>query len=245
MLLYRIKRHPFAVTAHFRHCLVLTYAFPSEVLQPLLPPGLRVDTYEQYAFLALALVETERMRPSVLPAFFGRDFFLSGYRIFTRLGSSLRGLRILRSYTDKPLMGRVGNLLTHYQYQVCRMERSESSGLLGYDIATPDGTGDLQVSAVIDGTASLPAGSPFPSETEARRFAGPLPYTFDYEQETNSIVRIVGVRSRWNPRMVEVEVRKNSFLHQERFRGANPILANAFYLNDVPYKWEPGVVEPL
>jgi hypothetical protein len=29
------------------------------------------------------------------------------------------------------------------------------------------------------------------------------------------------------------------------FRGVTPILASAFYLSNIPYRWEQGVVEPL
>src|SRR5215813_3719101 len=98
---YWLKRHPFAVKAHFREVLVLAYAFPEELLRPLLPPGLELDAYEGFGFLAVALVQTESLRPFFLPKWMGQDFFLSGYRIFTRLrtwnGRTLRGLRILRS----------------------------------------------------------------------------------------------------------------------------------------------------
>jgi hypothetical protein len=55
--------------------LVLTYAFPSGVLRPLLPPGLVLDTYGEYGFLAIAMVQTERLRPSFLPAAVGRKCF--------------------------------------------------------------------------------------------------------------------------------------------------------------------------
>src|SRR5580704_17969600 len=95
-----LKRHPVPISAFFRHSLVLTYAFPRQILAPLLPPGLVLDTYGEHCFLAIALVQTERLRPSFLPQAFGQDFFLSGYRIFTRLdtpANSQRGLRILRS----------------------------------------------------------------------------------------------------------------------------------------------------
>jgi hypothetical protein len=39
-MLHLLKRHPFPVKAFFRQSLVLTYAFPQELLHPLLPPGL-------------------------------------------------------------------------------------------------------------------------------------------------------------------------------------------------------------
>jgi hypothetical protein len=243
-MLHLLQRHPFPVTAFFRQSLVLTYAFPQELLQPLLPPGLALDTYNGYGFLAIALVQTERLRPSFLPAAFGRDVFLSGYRIFTRLqtpASSHRGLRILRSDTNKPWMVRAGNLLTHYQYALCQVELTERSGQVRWCIRTPHEKADLDVTADIgSGPAQLPNGSPFATEHDARRFAGPLPYTFDYERETHSIISIRGQRQDWHPQPVAVAVRKNTFLRQEPFCRATPLLANAFYLRDVPYQWMRG-----
>jgi hypothetical protein len=244
-MLHLLKRHPLPISAYFRHSLVLTYAFPRALLQPLLPPGLVLDTYREYGFLAIALVQTARLRPSFLPAVFGRDFFLSGYRIFTRLdsaGHSQRGLRILRSDTDNPWMVRMGNMLTHYNYRLCQAELTEQAGDIKWSIRTPQGKADLEVLARVGGgPAPLPHASPFANEKDARRFAGPLPYTFDYEPETNSIIRIRAVREQWNPQPVAVEVGKVAFLRQEPFCRATPILANAFYVRDVPYSWMRGV----
>ena len=248
-MLHLLKRHPFPVTAFFRQSLVLSYAFPDHVLAPLLPPGLVLDTYGDYGFLAIALVQTERLRPSFMPAPLGRDFFLSGYRIFTRLGhkaSSLRGLRILRSDTDHRLMVGAGNLLTHYHYRLCRVKLSERPGEIEWSIRTPRAEADLDVVAQLaGGPAPLPPGSPFADEKAARRFAGPLPYTFDYEPETHSIIRIRGVRQEWNPKPVAVEVRKNTFLQQEPFCRVKPVLASAFYVHDIPYWWERGQLTRL
>jgi len=243
-MLHLLKRHPLPVTAFFRRSLVLTYAFPADLLQPLLPPGLLLDSYRDFGFLAIAMVQTERLRPSFLPAALGRDFFLTGYRIFTRLAgaASLRGLRILRSDTDSRWMAAAGNLLTHYHYRLCRASVAERAGGVEIHIRTPRREADLDVVARIGANpAALPAGSPFANQTDARRFAGPLPYTFDYEPQTHSIVRIHGVRSHWNPQPVEVEVAQASFLQREPFRQARPLLASAFYLSNVPYRWERGV----
>ena len=46
-----LKRHPVPMQAYFENVLVLTYAFPEEILKPLMPPGLALDTYENYGFL--------------------------------------------------------------------------------------------------------------------------------------------------------------------------------------------------
>src|ERR1700722_8294792 len=243
-MLHLFKRHPIPISAFFRHSVVLTYAFPPEVLKPLLPAALVLDTWRDFAFLAVALVQTECLRPSFLPAALGRSFFLSGYRIFTRLAAgaqSKRGLMILRSDTDHPWMVRSGNLLTHYNYRLCEVNLGETRDELHWTIRTPRTEADLEVKVCLDSDhTALPANSPFRSHSEARRFAGPLPYTFDYEQETNSIIGICASRQDWNPEPVLVDVRRITFLDQQRFRGAQPILANAFHVQNVPYRWQRG-----
>jgi len=238
-MLHTLKRHPFAVSAYFRHSLVLTYAYPSELLAPLLPPGLHVDNYGDFGFLAIALVQAEGLHPRFLPETFGRDCFLCGYRIFARAGAALRGLRIIESYTDRRWMVTAGNLFTHYRYQLCRATLEESSSGISWTVRTARGEADLDLVAHF-GPAALPAGSPFASERDARRFAGPLPYTFDYEPETGSIIRIEGVRREWRPRAVRVEIGRNTFLDREPFRREAPILANAFHVSELPYGWLKG-----
>ncbi len=243
-MLHLLKRHPIPVSAFFRHSLVLTYAFSPQILEPLLPPGLVLDVFRGHAFLAIALVQTKRLRPSFLPAAMGREFFLSGYRIFTRLRSeahSKRGLRILRSDTDQKWMVRFGNLLTHYNYRLCEATLEDYGHEIRWTVRTPRAEADLEVVARLsDEAAPLPLGSPFDSLAEARRFAGPLPYTFDYEQETDSIIGIRATRQQWDPAPVEVEVRRNTFLEREPFCAVAPILANAFHVHDVPYQWQRG-----
>jgi hypothetical protein len=96
------------------------------------------------------------------------------------------------------------------------------------------------IARLTDKPAALPSQSPFATLAEARRFAGPLPYTFDYEKETDSIIGIRAVRQRWDPQPVAVEVRRNTFLEQGALGQASPILANAFYVRDVPYHWQRG-----
>ena len=51
---------------------------------------------------------------------------------------------------------------------------------------------------------ALPTASPFADWKEARRFAGPLPFTFTYNKKTKEVLIIEGVRENWTPRPVEV-----------------------------------------
>jgi hypothetical protein len=249
-MLHQLKRHPIPISAFFRHSLVLTYAYPKELLLRLLPPGLELDTFGEFGFLAIAMVQTLHLRPSILPEFLGENFFLTGYRIFARHtlpdGRSIRGLRILRSDTDKRLMTFFGNMLTHYNYHHVRARLDEAGGKLEIRVTTPTGDADLHVVAdLASAPAPLPEGSPFADMHEARRYAGPLPFTFDYERPTHSIVMIVGVRENWKPQPVRVEVREAAFLRTPPFNATAPILANAFHIANIPYRWNRGVVEAL
>ena len=246
-MFHRLKRHPFPVSAHFEHCLVLAYALPREKLQPLLSPGLELDQYQNFGFVAVALVQTRDLRPSLVPAFLGQNFFLAGYRIFARYrnraGRNLRGLQILRSDTDKPLMKYAGNFFTHYNYHFAHTRFELTGQTLSIETRARDV--HLAVAADTATAAHLPAGSPFPDIETARRYAGPLPYTFDYERQTHSMILVKGIRKKWDPRPVSVEVSANTFFDDKRFAGVAPILANAFYLSDVPYRWEAGRREKL
>ena len=244
----RLRRHPVAVVAHLRDCITLTYAVPAAVLRPLLPPGLQLDTCGEYGFVAVALVQARALRPAGMPSSLGQDFFLAGYRVFTRFrrpdGRLIRGLRILRSDTDRARMVTGGNLLTHYNYHRCRATVHRAPARIGVEVRTPDGAGDLSIAADL-ACYTLPAGSPFGSIREARRFAGPLPFTFDYERETDSIIAIEAKRTNWHPSPIAADVAHIAFFDQPAFAGCRPILAAAFHVANVDYRWKRGVRVPL
>jgi len=246
-----LRRHLLPIQAYFDFSLVLTYAFPQDILQPLLPPGLCLNTYDGFGFLALAMVQTRELRPTFLPKALGQRFFLTGYRIFvcyhTQSGRRLRGLYILRSDADQASMVILGNLLTSYGYHKAEVDCSRTDQMLTIAVKTPQAKADVQVIADLSSRpASLPTKSPFPDLRIARQFAGPLPFTFSYESETKSMLRVEGVRQNWKPEPIHVDVVQATFLHQPPFNQlSEPKLANAFYLEHIPYRWKRGVREEL
>lgn len=247
---YLLKRHPLVIEAHFDFVFVLTYAFPKALLQSLLSPGLELDTYGDLAFVAVALVQTRGMRPKGIPNVFGQNYLLTGYRIFVRYktleGRTLRGLQILRSDTDSQTMAIVGNWLTHYGFHAAAMHYTITEQKLTVSSKAFDGKSELALTATLDcAEAYLPNTSPFTSVREALKFAGPMPFTFDYEPQTNSIIRVEGVRQNWQPKPVAVDVSKITFFEQQPFANTDPQLCSAFFLKDVPYWWKAGIVEKL
>lgn len=238
-----LKNHPFAVEAFFESSLVLTFAVPKAQLQSLIPECLELDTFnDQWAFLAIAMVQTKGLRPKGFPKFMGNDFFLIGYRVFVRYtnnaGKNLRGLYILKSETDKKKMQFMGNIFTHYNYtttditqiqhSTCQEIRSNKSN---FTLKTKLGDGEI----------SLPPNSPFTDWKTARRFAGPLPFTFTYNEKTKEVLIIEGVRQNWTPKPVAVMEYRFSFLDSLPFE--TPVLANAFIINHIPYYWKKGRME--
>lgn len=244
MNLSLLKCHPFPVVAHFDKVVAVTFAFPEVDLIPMLAAGLTIDSYEGYGFVTAALVWTRQLRPEGFPAVLGKDFFLVGYRIFTCLrvesGRKLRGLQILRSETDKRSMVVLGNLMTQYHYRHVQVEIRQEASTTLVRTALPDGTASLELafSAKSEITAP-PAGSPFPDYRTARRFAGPMPYTFSPRGDGSFLV-IEGRRADWKPRPIQVNHWKIGLFDEAGFRGKRPILANAFQINDVAYRWSKG-----
>ena len=183
MLGLDLRGHPFAVVARFEKVLAVSFAFPEAILRPLVPDGLEIDTHEGLGFLTVAMVWTKRLRPAGFPEFLGQDFLLAGYRVFTRLreqsGRRLRGLKIIRSETDKRRMVWAGNILTAYNYRLVKARVTESDSETTVETSLPDGTRTvcLTIGKPGDGVA-LPEGSPFADWHTARLFSGPMPFTF-------------------------------------------------------------------
>lgn len=241
-----LKDHPFAVEAFFEKSLVVTYAVPKDEIERLVPAHLEVDTFgDKWAFVAAAMVRTRGLRPKGLPAIFGSDFFLIGYRIFVkftdRQGKRSRGLYILASATDKKKMEFFGNLFTHYKYTTTDITETENDGIV--EIKSENSHFKITYDKPNGEEISLPVGSPFSTWKEARRFAGPLPFTFTYEPGKQTILVIEGVRQNWTPMPINVIDAKFSFI--ENLGLSEVRLANAFLVSDVPYYWKKGRKERL
>jgi len=238
-----LKNHPFAVEAHFKSSVVITFAVLKEQLEPLIPECLQLDIFQdKWAFIAVAMVQTKDLRPKGFPKFMGNDFFLIGYRVFVRYtnkaGKRLRGLYILKSETDTKKMEILGNTFTHYNYTTTDITQSDQNDLK--EIKSTTSNFKITLNTAQDDNL-LPENSPFTNWKEARRYAGPLPFTFTYNTRTKEVLIIEGVREHWKPKPITVSNYEFSFL--KTLNLDNVILANAFIINDIPYRWEKGKKE--
>ncbi|WP_316820534.1 DUF2071 domain-containing protein [Pedobacter gandavensis] len=238
-----LKNHPFSVEAFFECSTVLTFAVPKEELQSFIPDCLELDTLdEKWAFLAVAMVQTKGLRPKGFPTILGNDFFLIGYRVFVKYinaaGKRLRGLYILKSETDKVKMEWMGNLFTHYNYSTTDITFKKSGSLTEINSIKSDFNIKLEEQL---GEVSLPEHSPFVDWKAARRFAGPLPFTFTYNEEKKEVLVIEGVRENWIPEPIKVLACHISFLQSLKLKES--VLANAFIIKNIPYHWKKGKIE--
>ena len=230
--------------AHFEQSVVLAYALPANQLGPLLPPPFALDVSERHPYLgyvAVALVRARQLRPEGMPRALGRDFFLVGYRVFVRYtdarGRRLRGLYILGSATDSPVMARLGGLVTDYRYEL--IDVAEDLREVSY--AVESRAGGLDVCVDWSGAPVLPEGSPFADWRAARRFAGPLPFTFSYDAAEERVTIVEGVREHWRPQPIRVWRAEVAKLLEAPFR--DRALASAFRVHDIPYRWRRGYCE--
>lgn len=238
-----LKNHPFAVEAFFEKSIVLTFAVPKADLKALIPKCLTLDTLnDEKAFIAIAMVQTKNLRPKGFPKVMGNDFFLIGYRVFVRytnnIGKSLRGLYILKSETDKKLMEYLGNFFTHYNYSTTDIQLKQAENKFHIKSKQSEFSVDLDLGS---GEIPLPQNSPFKDWKEARKFAGPLPFTYTFNETLNEVLIIEGVRQNWTPAPIQVNDYHFGFL--ETLNLTNPVLANAFIINQIPYFWKKGKIE--
>jgi hypothetical protein len=68
-----------------------------------------------------------------------------------------------------------------------------------------------------------------------------MPFTFDDEGDGRFVI-IEGSRADWTPRPIDVERCEVSLFQEPPFRGATPLLANAFVVENVAYRWARGRV---
>ncbi len=238
-----LKNHPFAVEAFFESSTVLTFAIPKEQVEGLIPECLALDTFrDKWAFVAIAMVQTKNLRPKGFPKFLGNDFFLIGYRVFVRYttntGKNYRGLYILKSETNKKKMEIMGNIFTHYNYTTTDIIKTENE--TSTTILSAKSKFSLNISKERE-NISLPPNSPFENWKEARKFAGPLPFTFTFNEKKKEVLIIEGVRQNWLPMPITVISCEFDYLKNLNFN--NSVLANAFAIQNIPYYWKKGKIE--
>ena len=135
-------------------------------------------------------------------------------------------------------MAFAGNIFTHYNYRTTDITTATTDNRRV--ISSNRSAFKIEIEET-DEPVSLPPRSPFAEWKEARRFAGPLPFTFTYQEHNNSVLIIESVRQNWKPEPIKVLEHSIAFLDELALEGV--VLANAFEIRDIPYYWKKGKKE--
>jgi hypothetical protein len=129
----------------------------------------------------------------------------------------------------------MGNIFTHYNYSTTDIDIAENSA--GIVIQSKKSRLNIELD---HSTADipLPKASPFTDWKQARRYAGPLPFTFTYNEQTKEVLIIEGVRNNWTPKPIQVIKEQVGFIDELGVKDIR--LANAFVVSDIPYFWKKG-----
>lgn len=233
---------PFAVKTWFDCFVVLIYAVDKEPAEKLLPYPLVHEEHNGKALMAAAFVQSEKFRPAFLPSFFGTSFNLAGYRhmaAYTKAdGKKIRGLKIIQSATNKKFMQVGGNELTQYKFKYNPIEIENSNGNISIQ---GDGVKVIAKENLTQVEIPLPQHSVFETWNHARKYGGPLLYTFEVEPEKKTVVITEGSRKNWQPKPVEVIEADIDFFKQEPYASMNPVLSAAYMVKNIPYSWKKAV----
>jgi hypothetical protein len=236
ILALALLRHGVPIVAHFDWALAVTLAAPAVSLEPLVAPGLTLDTVGACGFLAALCVQTYRLRPRGLPTWLGINFVLVAYRVFVRCdrAGGARGLQILSSETNRSIMALGGGLFTYYAYRKVRARVERAGRMLhvetssGFDVTVKD--------------EAPPLPPVFTDWDQARSYTGPMPFTFASIGSGRAVASIEGTRVHWEPRPVAITTAAIPFFTR-LVPEARPV--SAFLMEDVSYEWKRGCVQPL
>jgi hypothetical protein len=132
-----------------------------------------------------------------------------------------------------------GNIFTHYNYTTTDITQEKLNGTTS--INSNKSGFKIKIENPDNEDISLPDNSPFSDWKEARRFAGPLPFTFTYNNADKQVLIIEGVRENWKPEPVKVIDYQFAFLDNLKLNDIK--LANAFIIKNIPYYWKKGKIE--
>ena len=193
--------------------------------------------------------QASRFGPPACRAALGQDFFLAGYRVFTTVPPAGRPARCAGcefcAATRTARDGRRRQSAHALQLpSVPTTDRDEADDRSHASARTADGAGDLEVTADLSRRRFLP-------DRRFRRCArrGDSPARCRSRSTTSArhtaIIAIGARRTNWRPRPGHGRRDHIAFFDDPRFEGCTPILAAAFHVSGVDYRWERAVRYPL
>lgn len=216
-------------------CWLFTYQTPEEEARALLPRQLEPVTRAGCAFWSVVVCHLSQMRPKPLPALLGMSYWHVAYRFYVRFhpasGPPVEGLHFVRSDCDRPLMTRMGNLLTDYNFHTAGIEVVEEPPLLRLSVRSPD----APAAATIDWIEPprLPPHSAFATLEEAAVLLKYQPRGISIGRDGRaSVVAIRRDEAAWRSRLVTVVEARWKF-----FDGKTVRPEICYEVEPIAYQW--------
>ena len=118
---------------HWSDLLFVHWRLPSEVVSPLIPPGLTLDTYDGQAWVGLVLFRMSGVRPWWLPPVPGVSRFLeTNLRTYVLRGGGDPGVWFFSLEANQRLAVRLARWGWHLAYQFAEMELTWTGNRVEY-----------------------------------------------------------------------------------------------------------------
>ena len=224
------------IRGRIAQCWLFAYRTPAETVAALLPPQLEAVTKSGFAFWNIVVCRLEGMRPTPLPAVFGRGYWHVAYRLHVRAkmhsGAAIEGLFFVRSDCDRRLMAVAGNWLTDFNFHVAEIGVAAHAAGVAGKIVSPDAAAAFEIDHCI--TPQLATGSPFGSLEAAAKALEYRPAALS--PAGNNAVDVVAVTrdaAAWRWKTVTVADARWQFLD-----GREATLEFCYEVEPVDYVWE-------
>lgn len=223
-----MRRNFVTMLGEIDRCWLIALRADLREVREVLPPELEPVTFGGYAFLNVVVSHLRYMRPAPLPKWMGMAYWHVAYRVyvsFTPPGEEpVEGLYFLRSDASSPLMVKMGNLLTDFQFHRASIAATSVTLTVASQAAPLD--------AVLSDSPLLAQGSPFPDIATAADFLRYKPAGISVNAEDVDVMRITRDESRWRYRLRGLESWNLPYL--ARFK---PVPEAVYEVDPIQYRW--------
>lgn len=221
-----------------RRRMLVNFRGDSEVVQKLLPAGLRPKLHAGSAIVGICLIRLEQIRMKGLPVLAGLSSENAAHRIAVEWddaeGTPREGVFIPRRDTDSHLNALAGGRIFPGEHHLSKFRVSDADGQIGFAM-----TGDsVAIRLTAEPAAALPVGSCFHSVGEASSFfeGGCVGYSLTCEPG-----RFDGIRletRKWEVGALAVKtVESTWFSDPIRFPPGSIAFDHALIMRDIPHEW--------
>jgi hypothetical protein len=230
-----LPKNPLTMLGRIERCWLFTFSVPAAEVRELVPAPLELVTRDDLAFFNIVVSELRHMRPWPLPKLVGLGYRHAALRLYVRVQppgeEPITGLFFVRSDADRPLIVKLGNVLTDFRFHLATIgiEADENKARLSVTSEEP-----LLDATLLRNAPELPRNAPFASLAEAVAFLkyGPAGLSMS-SSGAIEVVRIRRHEAAW--RSVPVTLEQGDFGYVKAF-DARHILS--FELAPIDYRWQ-------